>query len=152
MEIFKARNFSIGVLGVNVWSRDCLFGFARSPWDFFWFWFLPPFDHPRHLNFEVPPWSTYITLVPSRSIRWCNYVKARNSLTLANRWTQFGVVFEVGFIAELAILPPFLVIILVKLSCNFVERQINSSNICVVRNLSAMHLSLSVSLFKYLHR
>ena len=55
MEIFKARNFSIGVLGVNVWSRDCLFGFARSPWDFFWFWFLPPFDHPRHLNFEVPP-------------------------------------------------------------------------------------------------
>ena len=44
VETFKARKFDMGFFWrVNFWSRK------------FWgFWFLPPFDHPRHLKFGIP--------------------------------------------------------------------------------------------------
>ena len=35
-------------------SRVCCGGFVGSPRDFFGFWFLPPFDQPRHLKSGVP--------------------------------------------------------------------------------------------------
>ena len=46
---FKARKFGMGFVfwrgeGV-IFGPGCLFGY----------WFLSPFDHPRHLNFGVPP-------------------------------------------------------------------------------------------------
>ena len=44
LEIFMARKFSMGVLGVKFWSGD-----------FFGFWFLPPFNRRCHLKSGVPP-------------------------------------------------------------------------------------------------
>ena len=35
--------------GVKFWARD-----------FFWFLYLPPFDHPCHLKSGVPPWALNI--------------------------------------------------------------------------------------------
>ena len=40
--------------GVNFCSRD-FWGFVGSHRDFSGFWFLPSFDHPRHLKSRVPP-------------------------------------------------------------------------------------------------
>ena len=44
-KIFKARKFGMGfIFGVNFWRGE----FLR-------FWFLPPFDHPRHLKCGASP-------------------------------------------------------------------------------------------------
>jgi len=63
----RLRNSAWVFLGVNFWSRNFL-GFVGSPRDFFGFWFLPPFDHPRHLKLGVPPglwWRKMLLVVTS---------------------------------------------------------------------------------------
>ena len=43
-KIFKAKKFGMGFFRVNFWHGD-----------FLGFWFLPPFDHPRHLKSGASP-------------------------------------------------------------------------------------------------
>ena len=48
----SARDF----WGLKFWSRDFLGVSLEALGIFFWFWFLPPFNHPHHLKSGVPPW------------------------------------------------------------------------------------------------
>ena len=62
----------------NFWSRYFL-GFCLNPREFFGFWFLPPFDHPRHLKSGVLPLaSTSLTIPHLKSLF--------PSLDLASYW------------------------------------------------------------------
>ena len=54
--MFKARKFGMGFLGgVNFWSRDLLGFLLDARGIFLGFAFCPPFDHPLHFKFRVPP-------------------------------------------------------------------------------------------------
>ena len=48
----SARDF----WGLKFWSRDFLGVSLEALGIFFWFWFLPPFNHPHHLKSGLPPW------------------------------------------------------------------------------------------------
>ena len=48
----SARDF----WGLKFWSRDFLGVSLEALGNFFFFWFLPPFNHPHHLKSGVPPW------------------------------------------------------------------------------------------------
>ena len=59
--VFRLRFLRLGnsardLLGVNYWSRD-----------FLGFWFLPPFEHLRHLKSGVPP-GIHGPKIPQKSI------------------------------------------------------------------------------------
>ncbi len=47
--------FVVDFSGVNFWLRDFFVFWWKPLGFFFWSWFLPPFDHPRHLKSWVPP-------------------------------------------------------------------------------------------------
>ena len=69
-KFLRLGNSACDFLGVNFWSRD-----------FFGFWFLPSFDHPRHLKLGVPPWG-------------CVPPKTRFRRVLYSNWYP---VLEIGF-------------------------------------------------------
>ena len=48
----SARDF----WGLKFWSRDFWGVSLEALGIFFWFWFLPPFNHPHLLKSGVPPW------------------------------------------------------------------------------------------------
>lgn len=53
LEIFNPWKFDVGFFGSYFWSG--IFGvFLETLGDFWGFWYLPPFNDPCHLKFEVP--------------------------------------------------------------------------------------------------
>ena len=86
--IFWGLNFGTGIF----------FGFVWSPRDFWGFWFLPPFDHSRHLKSGVSPPHPLGKQLPSRlniddmlngSQAWRN---RNTSLTFFNFWMSFSFI------------------------------------------------------------
>ena len=67
VSIFRVVSFNVfwkfSWLGNSAWDfwglnfgPGIFLGFVWNPRDFLGFWFLLPFDHPRHLKSGVPPW------------------------------------------------------------------------------------------------
>ena len=59
LEIFKAQKCGMRFLWVNFWSRDS-----------YGFWFLSPFDHPRHLKSRVSPPTPWALTQPTGVPLW----------------------------------------------------------------------------------
>ena len=57
---FLSRKFGKGFFGGLSFGPGIFWGVSLEALGiFFWFWFLPPFNHPHHLKSGVPPWYIY---------------------------------------------------------------------------------------------
>ena len=103
------RNSAWDFLGVKFWSSGFL-GFCLKPWDFFWVFIFPPFDHPFHLKPGVPS--------PPLGGRWGNPLRWGNPpVFIISHYFSFDNVYMIGGVTiweiiwtgglpHLSVLPP----------------------------------------------